>query len=69
MLEGFNTVPVSKSSIPNLTINTPYGAYSYRTLPFGVKTGPMAYGRCMYLACESCINYENLSIINSFEEH
>ena len=68
MLKGFNAVPVSKSSIPKLTINTPYGAYSYRTLPFGVRNGPMAYSRCMYLACESFINRENPSVVNFFDD-
>ena len=68
MLKGFNAVPVSKSSIPKLTINTPYGAYSYRSLPFGVRNGPMAYSICIYVACESFISCENSSIVNFFDD-
>ena len=51
LLKAFQQIAVDSDSIDKLTIiNTPYGAYSYKCMPFGDLNGPACFSRCVYLA-------------------
>ncbi|KAG1119462.1 hypothetical protein G6F61_009915 [Rhizopus arrhizus] len=55
MLKGFNQIKVAPDSVEKLTITTPWGLYSYRVMPFGVKNGPSTFARAIYLALQQFI--------------
>lgn len=56
LLKAFQQIAVEEQSVPKLTIATPWGAYSYRCVPFGVLNGPSAFSRCVYLAIQPFID-------------
>lgn len=56
LLKAFQQIAVEEKSVPKLTIATPWGAYSYRCVPFGVLNGPSAFSRCVYLAIQFFID-------------
>ncbi|CEP12513.1 hypothetical protein [Parasitella parasitica] len=43
ILKGFNAIGVVSSSVNKLSVSTPFGAFSYKALPFAVLNGPSAY--------------------------
>ncbi|KAG1066470.1 hypothetical protein G6F42_026657 [Rhizopus arrhizus] len=52
LLKAFQQIAVEESSVTKLTISTPYSAYSYKRMLFGVVNGPACFSRCVYLAIE-----------------
>lgn len=56
LLKGFNQIAVHGSSIPKLTMATPWGKFSYRVMPFGVINGPSCFSRAIYMAMQGYLN-------------
>lgn len=52
LLKGLNQILVDEDSIPQLTMATPWGCYSYRVMPFGIVNGPVCFSRAIYLAMQ-----------------
>lgn len=76
LLKGFNQILVDEDSIPKLTMATPWGCFSYRVMPFGVKNGPACFSRAIYLAMQEFLGVCVTTYIDdatvysrSFEEH
>ncbi|CEP14621.1 hypothetical protein [Parasitella parasitica] len=82
MLKGFNAIGVASDSVNKLTLSTPFGAFSYKALPFGVLNGPSAYARLMFLAVQPFMDrnkypdpflihfFDDCSLFtNTFEDH
>ena len=44
---GFHQIPLNPSDQIKTTFITPYGAYYYRTMPFGLRNAGATYQRCM----------------------
>ncbi|CEP11772.1 hypothetical protein, partial, partial [Parasitella parasitica] len=57
LLKAFQQIKVDSDSINKLTINTPYEAYSYKCMPFGVLNGPACFSRCVYLALQPFLGH------------
>ena len=45
MSSAFNAIPLTARSSDICSFATPWGAYRYRRLPFGVKNGPSVFSR------------------------
>jgi len=71
MLKGFNAIGVASDSVNKLTLSTPFGAFSYKALPFGVVNGPSAYARLMFLAIQPFMDrnkYPDPFLIHFFDD-
>ena len=44
---GFHQIPLNPNDQIKTTFITPYGAYCYRTMPFGLRNAGATYQRCM----------------------
>ncbi|KAG1145640.1 hypothetical protein G6F37_012113 [Rhizopus arrhizus] len=76
LLRGFNQIAVDEETIPNLTMATPWGCFSYKVMPFGIVNGPATFSRAIYLAMQSFLNefvstyIDDITVFSaSFEDH
>lgn len=76
MIRSFHQIRVAKGSVEKLTVNTPWGAYSYKCMPFGLKNASFMLARVIHLALEEFIpNSVNVYIDDTsissktFDEH
>ncbi|KAG2193801.1 hypothetical protein INT47_009943 [Mucor saturninus] len=76
MIKSFHQIKVAKESVEKLTVNTPWGAYSYKCMPFGLKNASFTLARAIHLALaeftpESVNVYIDDASISSrtFKEH
>src|SRR4051812_6092138 len=44
---GFHQIPLNPNDQIKIAFITPYGAYCYRTMPFGLQNAGETYQRCM----------------------
>ena len=51
---GFHQIPLNEKDQIKIAFITPYGAYCYRTMPFGLRNASATYQRCM----QKCLHYQ-----------
>ena len=74
LLKGFNQIAFDDSTILKLQISTPFGAYCYTAMPFGVRNVPSTFSRAIHLALRDfnlCTTYidDNQVYSNTYQDH
>lgn len=74
LLKGFNQIACDEETIPKLQISTPFGAYCYTVMHFGVRNGSSTFSRAIHLALQDfdfCSTYidDNQVFSQSYSDH